>query len=247
LTPPVLSAENATAAQGRIGNRRKGNAHPTDDHFSRAPMPNVENLKKQAKQLVRWHRERNYSVAARIRAVLPRYHGVSDADILARPFTLAEAQLLLAREAGFETWAGLTSGAAAMSDTAESLTPQPMLNGAEPQLFVTDIRASCAYFDQTLGFSTVFTHGEPPFYGQVIRDEVRLNLRYVCEPVFVGDVREREQLLAAAITVADVKALYAEFSTRGADFQQPLKRQPWGAQQFVVRDPDGNLILFGGQ
>ncbi|MEQ7128476.1 VOC family protein [Actinopolymorpha sp. B11F2] len=210
-------------------------------------MPNVENLKKQAKQLVRWHRERNYSVAARIRAVLPRYRGLSDADILARPFALGEAQLLLAREAGFETWAGLTSGAAAMSDTAESLTAQSILTGAEPQLFVADIKASCAFFEHTLGFSTVFTHGEPPFYGQVMRDQVRLNLRFVCEPVFIAEVREREQLLAAAITVADVKALYAEFSARGADFQQPLKRQPWGAQQFVVRDPDGNLILFSGQ
>jgi catechol 2,3-dioxygenase-like lactoylglutathione lyase family enzyme len=210
-------------------------------------MPNVENLKKQAKQLVRWHRERNYSVAARIRAALPRYRGVSDAEILAQPFALGEAQLLLAREAGFETWAGLKSGAAAMSDTVEPHIAQPMLNGAEPQLFVSDIKASCAFFEDRLGFSTAFTHGEPPFYGQVTRDQVRLNFRYVCEPVFVGEVREREQLLAAAITVSDIKALYAEFSASGADFQQPLKRQPWGAQQFVVRDPDGNLILFSGE
>ena len=220
-------------------------------------MPNVENLKKQAKQLVRWHRERNYSVAARIRAVLPRYRGVSDAEILERRFALGEAQLLLAREAGFETWAGLTSGAAAMtstpksgnpkSGTTESATVRPMLNEAEPQLFVSDIKASCAFFEHTLGFSIAFTHGDPPFYGQVTRDQVRLNLRYVCEPVFVGDVREREQLLAAVITVGNVHGLYAEFTAAGADFQQPLKRQPWGAQQFVVRDPDGNLILFGGE
>jgi catechol 2,3-dioxygenase-like lactoylglutathione lyase family enzyme len=212
-------------------------------------MPNLENLKKQAKQLVRWHRAANYSVAARIRAGLPRFHDVSDAEILAGSFALAEAQLLLAREAGYESWAKLTSelsGATTMT-TNENTSASPNLLQAEPQLFVSDVRASCAFFEHTLGFSVVFTHGDPPFYGQVARDDVRLNLRLVCEPVYAGDVREREQLLAAAITVADVKALYTELNAAGAEFQQPLRRQPWGAMQFVVRDLDGNLILFSGE
>jgi catechol 2,3-dioxygenase-like lactoylglutathione lyase family enzyme len=212
-------------------------------------MPNLENLKKQAKQLVRWHRAANYSVAARIRAGLPRFHDVSDAEILAGSFALAEAQLLLAREAGYDSWAALTSelsGAATMTTNTNG-DPERMILQAEPQLFVSDVRASCAFFEHTLGFSVVFTHGDPPFYGQVARDDVRLNLRLVCEPVYAGDVREREQLLAAAITVADVKALYTELNATGAEFQQPLRRQPWGALQFVVRDPDGNLILFGGE
>lgn len=218
-------------------------------------MPNLENLKKQAKQLVRWHRERNYSVAARIRTRLPRYGEASDAEILGGPFTLAEAQLLLAREAGYSSWAELTaevSGAEIMNDNPNPTDPaaagaEPMFRQAEPQLFVSDVNAACAYFERRLGFSVVFRHGEPPFYGQVIRDDVRLNLRLVCEPVYVGDVREREQLLAAAITVADVKALYSEYNAAEVDFQQPLRRQPWGALQFVVRDPDGNLILFSGE
>jgi uncharacterized glyoxalase superfamily protein PhnB len=45
----------------------------------------------------------------------------------------------------------------------------------------------------------------------------------------------------------NVKALYTEYVAADVEFQQTLKRQPWGARQFVVRDPDGNLILFGGQ
>jgi uncharacterized glyoxalase superfamily protein PhnB len=24
----------------------------------------------------------------------------------------------------------------------------------------------------------------------------------------------------------------------------PLKKQPWGARNFIILDPDGNLILF---
>jgi len=35
------------------------------------------------------------------------------------------------------------------------------------QLFVTDIKTSCDFFTQKLGFSIVFVYGEPPFYAQV--------------------------------------------------------------------------------
>ena len=95
----------------------------------------------------------------------------------------------------------------------------------------------------------VFTYGEPPFYGQVKRDNARLNLRLVCEPVFVGDIREREQLLAASMTLgsaAEIRQLFVQYQSAGVDFFQTLKQEPWGARTFVVRDPDGNLLLFAG-
>ena len=48
---------------------------------------NLENFKKQAKLLVRWHRERNYSVGGRIRQ-LSRYKNLTDSEALALPFPL---------------------------------------------------------------------------------------------------------------------------------------------------------------
>ena len=117
------------------------------------------------------------------------------------------------------------------------------------ELFVTDIKASCAFFTSKLGFEVVFTYGEPPFYGQVKRDNARLNLRMVCEPVFVGDIREREQLLAASMTLgsaAEIRQLFLQYQSAGVDFQQTLKQEPWSARTFIVRDPDGNLLLFAG-
>ena len=65
-------------------------------------MPSLENLKKQAKLVLRWHRTGYHPVAAQIRAVLPRYQGLTDAEILALPFRLVDAQELVARQAGFE-------------------------------------------------------------------------------------------------------------------------------------------------
>jgi len=135
-----------------------------------------------------------------------------------------------------------------MIDTVSERTVA-VLNGVEPQLFVADVARSCDFYTSKLGFAVAFVYGDPPFYGQVFRDGVRMNLRAVGEPVFVGDVREREGLLSASITVAsavEVEGLFAICMAEGVSFQQGLRTEPWGARTFVVSDPDGNLILFAG-
>ena len=127
--------------------------------------------------------------------------------------------------------------------------PRPALVGAEPQLFVADIKASCDFFTQRLGFAIVFVYGEPPFYAQVKRDGARLNLRCVDAPLIDSALRERESLLSASMTVAtaeEIKQLFLEFQSAGVVFHQTLRAEPWGARNFIVRDPDGNLLLFAG-
>jgi len=210
-------------------------------------MPNLENLKKQAKQYLRWHRERYYPVAAEIRAVLPQFHALDDQKILEASFKLSDAQELIARRMGFESWEALKTGAHSMTALREDALPRPILSSTSAQLFVADIKASCDFFTAKLGFAVDFVYGDPPFYGQVIRDRAQLALRMVCEPVFVGDIRQREHLLAASITVDtahDIKQLFLSFQAKGVPFHQVLKKEPWGARNFIVLDPDGNLILF---
>ena len=211
-------------------------------------MPNLENLKKQAKQYLRWHRERYYPVAARIRAALPRFRHLSDEQVLDADFKLADAQELVARQLGFEGWQALKSGAHVMTHEAGHPVPRPVLTSTEAQLFVGDIKASCDFYTDKLGFTVAFIYGDPPYYGQVTRDHARLNLRMVCEPVFT-DVREREHLLSASLTVAtadEIKQLFLSYQAAGVPFHQTLKKEPWGARTFIVTDPDGNLILFAG-
>jgi uncharacterized glyoxalase superfamily protein PhnB len=212
-------------------------------------MPNLENLKKQAKQYLRWHRERYYPVAAEIRAGLPRFRQLSDAQILEADFKLADAQELVARQMGFDGWQALKSGADAMTDERRQTTPRPILNSIEAQLFVANIQSSCDFYTNKLGFAVEFIYGDPPFYGQVRRDNARLNFRLVCEPVFVEGIREREHLLSASITVAtanEIKQLFLSYQAAGVLFSQTLKKEPWCARTFVVVDPDGNLVLFAG-
>jgi catechol 2,3-dioxygenase-like lactoylglutathione lyase family enzyme len=212
-------------------------------------MPNIENLKKQAKQYLRWHREQYYPVAAQIRAALPRFRHIGDVQILESSFKLADAQELVARQMGFDGWQALKSGADAMTDEPKQTTPRPILNSIEAQLFVANIKSSCDFYTNKLGFAVEFMYGDPPYYGQVVRDNARLNLRLVCEPVFVGDVRKREHLLSASIMVAttsEIKQLFLSYQAARVSFHQSLKKEPWGARIFIVSDPDENLILFAG-
>lgn len=207
-------------------------------------MLDLENLKKQAKRIVRWHRSGYYPVAQRIRASLPRYSQASDREILAGRFALHEAQDLLAREAGFESWRALKESPHAMSIPNQTEAPKIRLHAAFPQLFVSDVDASVAFFTAKLGFTVEYVYGKPPFYALVARDGARLNLRHVDRPVIDAELRERESLLSANIPVDDVKRLHLELKAAGVEFQQGLRTQPWGAQDFVVRDPDGNLLCF---
>jgi catechol 2,3-dioxygenase-like lactoylglutathione lyase family enzyme len=171
---------------------------------------------------------------------------LSDAQVLAHGFKLTNAQELVARQAGFASWQALKTGVSTMTDQAKQTAARPILTGAEPQLFVSGIEAACQFFTARLGFTVSFTYGNPPFYAQVTRDAARLNLRHVDHPVFDNTPREREDLLSAVITVGDVKQLYLEFQSAGVPFHQALRNEPWGARTFIVRDPDGNLLLFTG-
>ena len=211
------------------------------------PMPNLENLKKQAKLYLRWHRDRYYPVAARVRVVLPSYRHLSDREVLAHSFQLSDAQELIARKAGFESWEALRKGVVTMTKTQADDLAAPTLVAAEPQIFVSDIIASCDFYTKKLGFSVAFTYGEPAFYGQVLRDGARLNLRCLDKPVLDPELRDSELLLSASITLDDAKPLFLEYQAADVPFAQTLKTEPWGARTFIVRDPDGNLILFAGR
>src|SRR5271167_1961916 len=73
-------------------------AMPTYDLIVEVYMPNLENLKKQAKLILRWHRERHYPVAAQIREHLPRFLNMPDSEIIEASFKLSDAQEMVARQ-----------------------------------------------------------------------------------------------------------------------------------------------------
>ena len=97
-----------------------------------------------------------------------------------------------------------------MPDQAHHATSRPVISAIAAELFVADIKASCDFFTQKLGFSIVFTYG------------------------------------MGVDTHEEIKQLFLEFQAAGITFFQTLKKEPWGAETFIVKDPDGNLLLFAG-
>jgi uncharacterized glyoxalase superfamily protein PhnB len=206
-------------------------------------MPSIETYRKHAERLMRWHRERNYSIGEKVR-LLPRYRHLTDVEVLEMAMPLTLAQEIVAVEAGVGDWAALEAAPADLAQRPPVDADEPTLAAAIPILFVRDVEAAAMFYERKLGFRVEFLHGKPPFYGAVSRGRACLHLRFVHHTNFAELAAREASLILATIEVAHVTALFQEYEARGVDFAQRLVRQPWGGLDFHVRDPDGNVISF---
>src|ERR1700676_5569192 len=122
-------------------------------------MSNIENLKKQAKQILRWHRDWHWTVATDIRNALPEFQGLTDREVFERPFKLADAQMIIAKRHGYADWPTLAAGLAGKSQIVSTVdvdqAPSRVVY-AMPFVYVRDLRAALAFYDERLGFKTEF-------------------------------------------------------------------------------------------
>jgi hypothetical protein len=68
------------------------------------PNPSLDHLKYQAKDLLKSRAARDPATAQRIREFHPRFSAATDDEIFAATLRLSDAQLTIAREAGFPSW-----------------------------------------------------------------------------------------------------------------------------------------------
>lgn len=73
------------------------------------PRPSLEQLKRQAKSLLKRQQAADSAALTRIRESHPRWRNLSSEQIAASPFALADAQLVIASEYGFASWSKLQS------------------------------------------------------------------------------------------------------------------------------------------
>jgi len=118
----------------------------------------------------------------------------------------------------------------------------PSIKTAIPQFLVDDLDASLAFYQQRLGFARDFVY--EGFYAQVSRDGAFIHLK--CAPKLPAERAHRrdEEHLDAYLVVSGVVDLHSELVGRGAPIAKPLERQPWGARDFHVQDPDGYILCF---
>ena len=86
----------------------------------RSVAPNLEQQRKRAKDLLRAHRLGDDDAAARIGRHLPRAAGLREREVSALSLRLSDAQLVVAREAGFASWPRMKRSLERPSGTQEA-------------------------------------------------------------------------------------------------------------------------------
>jgi hypothetical protein len=125
-----------------------------------------------------------------------------------------------------------------------------MVRQIAPVFFTRDIPATLAYYAGKLGFACLGTWpsalslNDPPVYAIVARDQQLIHFR-CAEPPTANPDKYADELLDAYLSVENADTLYAEYAARGVEFARAIGNMPWHCREFVVKDCDGRLLVFG--
>ena len=106
--------------------------------------PNLDQLKNQAKDLLKGHNARDPEALRRIQANHPRLGASSAHEIQASRVTLSGAQLVIAREYGFASWPKLKAHVESLAQVGTI----PWINSNRP-CAPTTLRVLGAYYKPT--------------------------------------------------------------------------------------------------
>jgi predicted enzyme related to lactoylglutathione lyase len=120
----------------------------------------------------------------------------------------------------------------------------PRVTSLAPQFLVDDLTRSMAYYEK-LGF----TFGEPweGFYAIGERDGLELHLKEAPKNEAERRNRRAHEHLDAAAGVDGIEEFYEQCVATGAKILRPLAPTAWGTKDFMIEDPDGYVIAFGGR
>lgn len=112
-----------------------------------------------------------------------------------------------------------------------------------PVMWVPDLDAAIAFFEDLLGFQVGF---KADGYAYVEREGVAVRLM---DRTIYSDVAPGDRRFAHYIDVRDVDALYAELKPKldrlpRGDVHGPADK-PYGQRELCILAPDGDLVVFG--
>jgi catechol 2,3-dioxygenase-like lactoylglutathione lyase family enzyme len=125
------------------------------------------------------------------------------------------------------------------------------LSSLAPNLIVTDVERSIAFYRDVLGFSVVTTVPDaPPYVFAIVKSgpvEVFLNAPGPAVeeyPVFKD--RPIGGTLTLFIGIVGIRAAYETLKSR-VNVVLPLEKKWYGPTEFACTDPDGYVITFAEQ
>ena len=127
------------------------------------PRPNLAQLKTQANELHQEHHDGRRSAAARIAAHHPRFRGQTPEAVLGMTLPLADAQLVLAREYGFDSWARLKQHVE-LADGVARFSPHPRFDEAVAAMDAGDVDRLRRLLAADSALAHARTNLDPPFH-----------------------------------------------------------------------------------
>lgn len=115
---------------------------------------------------------------------------------------------------------------------------EPFISHAEPVLSVSDVAETVNYWHEVLGFPGHWTWGTPPNHGGVSWHGAFIQFSRNSEAA------ERMRGQSVWIRVKNIRELYQLHQDRSAQIVMQLEKQPWGFEEYVVKDLNGNYVTF---
>ena len=125
------------------------------------------------------------------------------------------------------------------------MNAEGQIRGAAPVLLVRDVIAAHGYFADKLGFRSPRMWGDPPTFCICNRDGAEVMLSQVSPGDSFRHNGDYDGRMDAYFWVRDADALHAEFQASGADIVCEPEDKPYDIREFIVRDPDGHILIFG--
>lgn len=110
-----------------------------------------------------------------------------------------------------------------------------------PQLLVTDIDHSIAFYTGKLGFELEFRYED--FYAGILRDGYSIHLKCGKPSIEERKSKRRNHDLDIVFSVDNVEDLYEQCLEKSIDIVQPLCDRPYG-REFYIADPDGYIFAY---
>jgi catechol 2,3-dioxygenase-like lactoylglutathione lyase family enzyme len=117
----------------------------------------------------------------------------------------------------------------------------PRIKKMSPQLLVTDITRSIAFYTEILGFDLDFRYED--FYAGIIKDGHSIHLKSGTPSTEERKNKRKNEDLDLVFSVDGIEALFIQLLNNPVEIIQPLRNMPYGKEFYLV-DPDGYIISF---
>ena len=127
--------------------------------------------------------------------------------------------------------------------------PETRIHSAAPSFLVSDVDQTVRWYVEELGFTLAgsFPPKPPTGWASLMRDGAELMLQRLpgYQKPDLYDQRGAAGVWDVYFRTNGVRRLYASLKDKPF-IKQPLKRQPYKDWEFEVQDPNGYILVFGG-